>query len=326
MSFTGYLSGAAAALLAAVFTTGAAAAAPDWPNAPIRIVVPYSAGGSTDNVSRKLAQELAERLKTTVFVENKIGAMGMIGSGEVARAKADGYTLLANDVGLIMLPHVRRSVPYDAHKDLKPIGAFVFSPFLVAVNADSPYRTLQDLVAKAKSKPDAVTYGSGGVGTSPHLVTELFANKIDAQLYHIPYKGAGEAVLALMSGTIDMQMGTTASLMSQLKSGKLRGLAISGEHRQESLPDVPTFAEAGMKDFGVFHWIGLWAPAQTPPEAIQRLQAALEDAMKDPDMQAFSRGIAAEPKLVVGAELQELIAKEDRTWEDTVARIGLEKQ
>ena len=320
-----YLAGATCIFLTSLSISGNAIAA-SWPEAPIRIVVPYSAGGSTDNVSRKLSEQLTKRLGTPVIVENKTGAMGMIGSGEVARSKPDGYTLLANDVGLIMAPHVRKSVPYDVHKDLEPIGAFVFSPFLVAVNADSRFQSLQELVDAAKAEPEAVTYGSGGVGTSPHLITEYFANKIDAKLFHVPYRGAGEVVLALLSGTIDMQMGTTASLMSNLKAGKLRGLAITGEQRQESLPDIPTFKEAGMEDFGVYHWIGLWAPAQTPPEAIKRIQVAIEDAMKDPSMIEFARTIAAEPRFVMGAELTKMLEKEDNTWGEVVGNISLEKQ
>ncbi len=313
-------------LAAAILSPLLASAQEPWPQRPIKVIVPYAPGGSADNISRRMAQELAKRFGQTFFVENKTGAMGTIGMMEGARAKGDGYTLVANDIGFVMLPHLKKSLPYDPWKDLIPIGAFVFSPVGLAVNSSSPYKTLQQLIDKAKSEPGNVSFGSGGFGTSPHLASEDFAIKAGIKLFHVPFKGGGEALLALLSNTIDLQMSVLSTFKGPVEGGRLRMLAISGDHRQKILPDVPTFAEAGLKDYDLFNWIGLWAPKGTPPEVVARLRKAVFDVMQQPDMKTYAESVASEPKVVVGDDFLKMLKKSDVMWKGVIDKIGLKPQ
>jgi tripartite-type tricarboxylate transporter receptor subunit TctC len=298
-----------------------------WPQRPVRIVVPYSPGASTDHVSRKMAQELSPRLGQTFIVENKTGAMGTIGMTEVARARPDGYTFLGMDSGITILPHLVRSTPFDVARDFIPIGAYVFSPLGIVVNATSPFRTLQELLQKARSEPGTITFGSGGIGTSPHLATEDLASRVDVTLMHIPFRGAAEAVQALVSGTIDMQIASPATVLGNLgPGGRLRMLAIGSDHRLDRLPDVPTFAEAGVSDFFLRNWIGLFAPRGTPQDITGRLAQEIVGAMQSPEMKSYAESIAAEPQAAVGEELTTLLAAENDRWKAVIQRIGLEPQ
>lgn len=296
-----------------------------WPQRPIKIVVPYAPGASSDNVARRMGQALSERLRQSVIVENRTGAAGAIGAAVVAKEKPDGYTLLAHDPAYVLLPHLSKSLPYDPN-DLIPIGAVVFSPFGIIVKTDSRFQTLQDLVAYARANPKKVTFGSGGEGSSPHLASELFASVIGAELYHVPYKGAGEAVLALLGGQIDMQFVSPLTALGQVKAGKVRMLAISGAHRVTVLPGVPTFAEAGVKDFGVSNWIGFWAPRGTPVPVLDRLKTEIAQIMATPEMKSYAEGMGADPRVVVGDGFVRLLDEESTRWIGLADKIGLEKR
>lgn len=304
-----------------------AAAQERWPQRPVRIVVPYSPGASTDHVSRRMAQELSQRLGQPFLVENKTGAMGTIGMAEVARARPDGYTFLGMDSGFTILPHLVRSTPFDTARDFIPIGAYVFSPLGVVVHATSPYRTLQDLIDKARAEPGKITFGSGGIGTFPQLATEDLASRVGVTLLHVPFRGAAEAAQALLSGTIDMQIASPATVMGNLgPGGRMRMLAIGSERRLERLPDVPTFAEAGVPGFELRNWIGLFAPRETPQEIIGRLAQDIVAAMRTPDMAAYAEGIAAEPRVAIGDDLATLLKAENDRWKAVIQRIGLVPQ
>jgi tripartite-type tricarboxylate transporter receptor subunit TctC len=296
-----------------------------WPQKPVRIVVPYATGGSIDNGSRRLALELGKRLGQNVYVENKTGAMSTIGMAEGANAKPDGYTFVTNDPAFVILPYLRKQLPYDPN-ELVPVGAFIFSPLGVAVNAKSPYKTLQDLVDKAKAEPDKVTFGSGGYGTLPHMGTEEFAIKAGVKLLHVPFKGGGEVVLALMSGTIDMQLSVLSTFKGALANGQVRMLAISGNQRQQALPEVPTFAEAGVKNLTLNHWVGIWAPKGTPQQIVERMQKSILEVMQTPEMKAYAEGVAGEPRAVVGDEFRKLLRSEDAVWKTVVERSGLKPE
>ncbi|GAA5235712.1 tripartite tricarboxylate transporter substrate binding protein [Verticiella sediminum] len=313
-------------LAATVLSPFAASAQAQWPQQPVRIVVPYAPGGSADNIARRMAQELTSSLGQSVIVDNRTGGMSTIGMMEGARARPDGYTLVVNDIGFVMLPHVKKSLPYDPWQDLIPIGAFVFSPIGLAVNASSPYKTLGDLMDRARAKPGTVSFGSGGYGTSPHLASEEFALQAGVQLFHVPYKGGGEAMVALMSGTIDMQVSVLSTFKGAVDGGKLRMLAISGEQRQKMLPDVPTFAQAGLKGYDLYNWIGLWAPAGTPAPVVERLRTAVYDAMQQPGMKAYAESVSAEPRVVVGDDFLRMLKEEDAMWKRVIDKTGLEKQ
>jgi tripartite-type tricarboxylate transporter receptor subunit TctC len=225
-----------------------------------------------------------------------------------------------------MLPHLVRSLPYDASRDLVPIGVFVFSPLGVVVNASSPYRSLQGLVARARSEPGRITFGSGGVGTFPQLATEDLASRTGVTLLHVPFRGAAEAVQALLADTIEMQIASPATVMGNLSAGRLRMLAIGGDRRLALLPDVPTFAEAGVEGFVLRNWIGLWAPRGTPPEVVERLRSEILAAMRTPEMKAYAESIAAEPRVVVGDEFVRLLQDESARWKAVIDRIGLVPQ
>jgi len=313
-----------AACAVASFGTQAAHAA--WPDRPVRIIVPFAPGGTSDTVTRRMAQELGKQLGQTFVVENKAGAMGTIGMADAARSRPDGYTLVANDTGIVMLPHLRKSLPYDTKKDFTPVGAYVFSPFGLVVNASSDTKTLPDLIDKAKANPGKITYGSGGVGTSPHLAAEAFANATGTQLMHVPFKGAGEAIMAVAGKTIDMQLVTPSTAIGNLKSGRLKMLAVTGDQRLASLPDVPTFAEAGVKDFAVWNWIGLWAPAGTPRPVVDKLSHAIQGAMQTEDMKKFAVDMSAQPQAVVGDEFVNLLDTTDRQWKAVIDKAGLKPQ
>src|SRR5688572_16787271 len=194
---------------AATLAFGALAQAQAWPAKPVRIVVPYPPGGSVDVVTRKMAAKLQEQTGQTFFVENKAGATGTIGLSQVVQSPADGYTLAANDTTYALLPHIFKKLPFDHAHDLLPVGAFVFAPMSVVVKADSKFRTLGDLVTAAKAEPNRITYGTGGAGTTPHFVSEALGIAAGANFMHIPFKGAGEATLGMLSGTVDFQVAST---------------------------------------------------------------------------------------------------------------------
>ncbi|GGC47812.1 hypothetical protein GCM10011504_27790 [Siccirubricoccus deserti] len=216
-----------------------------YPSRAVRIVVAYPPGGATDIVARKVAEAIAPTLGQPVIVENRPGGSGTIGTGEVARAQPDGHTLLAMDSSYCMLPYVFARLPWDHAQDLLPVTVCNFAPVVLAVKANARWPDLAALMAEARANPARITYGTGGVGSSLHFAGEDFQHDAGIELYHIPFKGAGEATLGLLSGTVDLVMGSTPSAMANLRAGTIRALAVCGRQRVAALPEVPTFAEAG---------------------------------------------------------------------------------
>jgi tripartite-type tricarboxylate transporter receptor subunit TctC len=315
---------AAAAWL--VFPPMAQAQAQTWPAKPVKIVVPYPPGGAVDVVTRKMAAKLQEQTGQTFFVENKAGATGTIGLMSVVHAPADGYTLAANDTTYALLPHIFKKLPFDHDKDLLPVAAYVFAPMGVLVKADAKFRTLDEMIAAGRAEANKVTYGTGGAGTTPHFVSEALGIAAGANFMHIPFKGAGEATMAMLSGTIDFQIASTPSVMSQVKGGKARLLAVSGNRRLAALPDVPTFAEAGLKNFGLINFTGLWAPKGTPQAVIDRLQKEVAAAMASSDMRAFAEGMASEPGYWDAAAFAKDLHERTVTWGKVAANTAFERQ
>lgn len=314
------------ALAAAALALHTLAQAQAWPAKPVKIVVPYPPGGAVDVVTRKMAAKLQEQTGQTFFVENKAGATGTIGVASVVQSPADGYTLLANDTTWALLPHIFRKLPFDHEKDLLPLGAFMFAPMGVVVKADSKFRTLADLVAAAKAEANKVTYGTGGAGTTPHFVSEALGIAAGVNFMHIPYKGAGEATMGLLSGTIDFQVASTPGVMGHVKGGKVRILGISGSRRLAALPEVPTFAEAGLKTQGLINFTGLWAPRGTPPAVVERLQKEIATAMASADMKAFAEGIASEPGHWDAAAFAKDLQERTAYWGKVAANTAFERQ
>lgn len=312
-----------ACLAVAAFACSAQAA---WPDKSVRIVVPYPPGGAVDVVTRKMAAKLQEQTGQSFVVENKPGATGTIGVVAVVNAPADGYTLVANDTTYALLPHIFKKLPFDHQRDLVPVGAFVFAPMAVVVKADSKFKTLGDLIAAAKAQPDRVMYGTGGAGTTPHFVSEALGIAAGVNFMHVPFKGAGEATLGVLSGTIDFQIASTPGVMSNVKGGKARLLAVSGGKRLTALPEVPTFAEAGVRNFGLVNFTGLWAPKGTPQAVVDRLQKDIAAAMASQDMKAFAEGIAAEPGHWDAAAFAKDLAERTVHWGRIAANTAFERQ
>lgn len=309
-----------------LLAASALAQAQSYPARPVKIIVPYPPGGAVDVVTRKMAAMLQQQTGQTFFVENKAGATGTIGISSVVQSPADGYTLVANDTTFALLPHIFRKLPFDPQKDLLPVAAFVFAPMAVAVKADSKYKTLGDLLGAAKAAPGGVNYGTGGAGTTPHFASEGLAVASGVRFMHIPFKGAGEATLAMLGGTIDFQIASTPGIIGQVKGGKARLLAVSGDKRLAALPEVPTFAEAGIKGYGVVNFTGLWAPKGTPADVVARLQTEIAKAMTTADMKTYSESIGAEAGYWDAASFGRKLAERTVYWGKIAADTAFDKQ
>lgn len=309
-----------------LFALGATAQAQTWPSKPVKIVVPYAPGGAVDVVTRKMAAKLQEQLGQTFIVENKAGATGTIGLSSVVQSAPDGYTLVANDTTYALLPHIFKKLPFDHAQDLVPVGAYVFAPMAVVVRGESKFKTLSDLIGAAKVEPNKVTYGTGGPGTTPHFVSEALGIAAGVNFMHIPYKGAGEATMSMLAGTIDFQVASTPGVMGNVKGGKARVLAVSGAKRLAVLSDVPTFAEAGLKNFGLINFTGLWAPKGTPQAVLDRLQNEMALAMATPDMKAFSDSVASEPGFWDAATFAKDLTERTAFWGKVAANTSFERQ
>jgi tripartite-type tricarboxylate transporter receptor subunit TctC len=286
----------AAAACAAALLNATGAAAQAWPSKPIRLMVPFPPGGSTDIVARIVAQKLGERLGQSIVIENRGGGGGTIGTAQVARAAPDGYTLtVASTSTHVVAPGVYARLEYDAVKDFAPIGLMAVSPYLLVVNPAVPAKTLQELVALMKSKPGKLNYASAGVGSTTHLAMEMLKAASNTYALHIPYSGNGPAGTAVVSGQVEILFGSLPALLSQAKSGRVRALAVGTPKRSPSLPDVPTVAESGYPGFDASLWLALMAPAGTPPAIIDRVNRELVSLIAVPEMKAALDKAGAEP-------------------------------
>jgi tripartite-type tricarboxylate transporter receptor subunit TctC len=294
-----------AALVVTSLTT--VAAAQDYPgNKPIKLVVPFPAGGGTDIFARVIGNKLAETLKWVVVVDNKPGAGGNIGIDAVAKSPPDGYTIgLGQTSNLAINPSLYAKLPYDPLKDLVPIVLVADAPLVLVVPANSPFKTVADVVAAAKKKPGDVTFGSPGNGTVAHLTGELFQMAAGVKFQHIPYKGSAQALTDLMGGQVQVYMSSIPTALSHIKGGKLRALAVTSPKRAPSLPDVPTIAEAGYKGFDANTWFGLVAPAGTPAPIVTKINAEVNRILKMPDVK---EKFAAEGGGPIGGSSQEFAA------------------
>lgn len=316
------LSQALLALAAACSITPAFAA---WPDKPINLVVPYAPGGTADALARLVAQHLGPRMKTTVVVLNKAGASGVIGQGEVARAPADGYTVLYDATPLSINPHLQK-LPYDPEKDLQPLTLVAVTPMLVAVPKNSPHNPLAELIKAGKHSPGKLTFGSGGQGTVQYMGAELFAQKAGLQLTHVPYKSGGPFIQAILSGEIDMGFANVPALTAHVKSGMVKPLAITAGARSAAYPDVPTIGEAAVKGYEVYEWNGMFLPAGTPAEIVEALHAAVRDVMALPEVKERfdtlgSRIVASSPE-----DFRKFLAAERVRWAETVKAAGIKKE
>jgi tripartite-type tricarboxylate transporter receptor subunit TctC len=296
-----------------------------YPSRPIRLIVAWAPTGSIDTVARKLAQKLSEQIGQSVVVENRSGGSGSIGAAEAARAAPDGYTLFALDSTYGMMPFLMSRLPFNHADAFQIITISAFTPVMVAVHRDSPYATLQDLTDAARRQPEKITYGSGGVGSSVHFATAAYELAAGVRLYHVPYRGGGEAVTAVLSKQVDVVFASPGSALGGATT-ILRPLAISGTARMAALPDVPTFAEAGLPSYSVTHWSGLAVPRGTPAPVVDRLYAESAKALASPDMVEFLTSIACLPGGAPPAEVERLLAEETIRWRQVVEAAGIRPQ
>ena len=273
----------AATALVALSSMPASAQAP-WPSKPIRFIVPFPAGGGTDIIARELGNKLANN-GWTVVMDNKPGSGGNLGVDYVAKSPPDGYTLvLGQTSNLAINPTLYTKLPYDPVKDLTPISLVASSPLVLVVAADSPFKTLADVVKEAKAKPGTLNYATSGNGTVAHLATEMFQRTAGVKLTHIPYKGAAQGVTDVIGGQVQLYMSSVTTLIGHIKNGKLRPIAVTSARRTDDLPNVPTIAESGYKGFEATTWFGLLGPAGMPKDVVARLNLETNKALKLPEM------------------------------------------
>lgn len=258
------------------------AVAADFPTRPIKVVIPYSAGGTSDILGRLVQGPLTENLGQQVVVENKPGGGSVIGTSQAARATPDGHTILFADLALLVNPSLMASLPYDTTKDFRAITGFAKAPLVLLVNGDLPFNTLNDLVAYAKANPGKLNFGSGGYGSSTHIAGELFKKVTGLDIVHVPFQGVAPAMNAILGGQVEIYFGGTTTAMPHLPGGKLKALAITGDRRNSLIPEVPTFKEQNVDGMNADTYWGVYAPAGTPDAVVARLNQAFEAAMQDP--------------------------------------------
>lgn len=311
-------------LAALGIVAGPAAAQDNWPSKPITYVVPFAPGGNTDTLARLISQKLPALLGQPVVVENKPGAGGNVGSDYVAKSKPDGYTILG---GTISSHAINQSVypqmPYDAVKSFEPVIMIGSGPLVLAVGADTPYKSVQDVIAAAKAKPGSLSFASAGNGTSPHLAGELFKIATSTDLTHVPYKGSGPALLDVVAGNVPLIFDTMLIVGPQIKAGKVRPLAVASPKRIAQLPNVPTFAEVGLPGFEVASWQAVFAPAGTPKPIVQRLNADIAKVLKMPDVAARLDDLGIEASAGTPEQLGDYQKAEVAKWAKVVKAANI---
>ncbi len=300
-----------------------AATAQAWPTKPIRLVIPFAPGGGTDILARVLAPRLSELLGQPIVVDNKPGASSIIGSQIVAQAPADGYTLLMVDSSILVNPGLRSNLPYDTMKAFTPISHLAVGPVILVVNPSVPAQNLAELVKLAKAKPGELFYGSGGNGASTHLAGELFKMAAGINIGHAPFKGTGEAMAAVMGGQVPMTFTGISSAKQPVEAGRLRALAMTGDRRQPSMPDVPTFAEAGLKGVDASsHW-GLLGPAGLPANIVNQLSAAVNKVLAETAIKTRVASLGYDVKGGAPADHVKLMEEEIAKWRKVIQTAGI---
>jgi tripartite-type tricarboxylate transporter receptor subunit TctC len=312
------------AVIALVLCAASAAAQEAYPSKPITLIVPFPPGGVADIVGRPFADALSREIKTPVVIENKAGAGGGIGMGLVAKAKPDGYTLLLALSSISILPAADKVIgraPLYQLDQLTPIARLTADPTVLAVRIESPWKTLQEFVEDARKRPGAINYGSSGNYGTMHMPMEMFAHSAGIKLTHVPFTGAGPAVVALLGGTVDAVSSGPSTVIQHVKAGKLRVLASWGDKRLASLPDVPTLAESGY-DAVFFQWSGLFAPAGTPEPVIAKLREAARTAAVDPKFVGALATVETPVQYLDAPDLQKFWASDAKKLSDAVTRVG----
>ena len=305
-------------------TAHAQPAAADWPNKPIRWVVPFPPGGAMDAIARTLGEKAAKSLGQPFVIENKPGAGGNIGADFVAKQPGDGYTMMITSIGMATNKPLYGKLNYDPVKDFAPVSLLAVVPNVLVTNATQPdVKTARDVIAAARKAPGKLTYASAGNGTSIHLAGEVFTSLAQVEMLHIPYKGSGPAVSDLLGGQVNYMFDSITSARPHIESGKLRALGVTTAKRSSTLPNVPTLAEAGVPGYEVSPWFAVFMPASTPKAIVGKLNKALLDAMKDPDVVKRFESIGAEPVGSTPDELAKHLARESDRWTKLITERGI---
>jgi tripartite-type tricarboxylate transporter receptor subunit TctC len=298
-----------------------------YPNKPVRLVAPFVPGGPTDIVARVVAQKLGQNLGQTVVVDNRGGASGAIGCEIVARSAPDGYTLMIGSSGnLAVAPALFAKLPYDPAKDFQPITQTTAGPQIVVANPSVAAKSMQELIALARAKPGGLNYASGGAGTTTQLGPELFKSMAGVDIVHVPYKGTGQALTDVMSGQVQMMMSSLLPAMPHVKSGKLRGLAVTSMKRSAALPDIPTVAESGVPGFETTSWHGMVVPAGTPKAIVTRLHAEMVRMLNQPEVKTLFLNQGMETVGNTPEQFAAYIKHETEKWTKVIRTIGLKPQ
>lgn len=316
---------AALALLA--LPAAARAQSPAYPTRTVRIIVPFPPGAGTDILARAYGQALSEFWGQAVVIDNRAGASGLIGAEAAARAAPDGYTILmANASTLAISPAIRSSMPYDSVADFAPVALVGSNDSALVVRADSPLRTLSDVVEAARARPGRLTYSSAGTGTSTHMAAEFFKQMVGIEIEHVPYRGSPQALTDMLGGQVDMNFNTINAVMTAVRNGQARALATTGRTRDPLLPDTPTFAELGLTGYEASGWLGFVVPAATPPGIVAAIADGIRRVGSTPAFQEKVAGIGMRPLMSTPAEFRAIIAPEIARWTEVARRAGVKAE
>lgn len=314
--------------LAAIFATALGvsmgAAAQTYPSKPITLVVPFAPGGTVNLMGRLIAQRMSEVVGQPVVVDNKAGGGGTIGATFVARAPADGYTLLLGSMGQAVQPLLYKNLPFDGTKAFAPVATFAAVPNVLAVSLNTPAKNVAELVQYAKANPGKLNMGSAGVGSINHLLGAMFESRAQVDFTHVPYKGAAPATTDLQSGQINLLFANLPNVLAFAKAGKVRLLGVAADKRNPFIPDVPTFAEAGVKDVAVESWYSIMAPAGTPADVVRKLEHAVLSAAQDKTFVAQLAEQGAYPFALAAPEAAQLMDREVKRWGEIIRRANVE--
>jgi len=317
------LSRRTAVLVALASFAGCAAFAQTYPARPIKLIVPFPAGGGTDAIAREVATKVATQQGWTLIIDNKPGSGGNLGVDAAAKAAPDGYTIvLGQTSNLAINPTLYPKLPYNPVKDLAAVGLVASSPLVLVVAADSPYKTLSDVIAAGKARPEAINYASSGSGTVAHLAVEQFQKVAGVRFTHVPYKGAAQGVTDLIGGQIQLYMSSIPTLIGHIRSGKMRAIAVTSEKRVNDLPNVPTVAESGFKGFEAVTWFGIAGPAAMPKDAVTRLNLAFNKALQDAEVKKKLEGQGADVLGGTPEQFAKLIQDDIVRWGKVVKDSG----
>jgi tripartite-type tricarboxylate transporter receptor subunit TctC len=312
---------------ALVFACSGGSLAETYPDKPIKLIVPFTPGGVTDNIGRVLGERMGRELGQSIVIDNRAGANGRIGTDAVAKAAPDGYTLLLGGIGALTIhPHLMK-LPYDPVKDFVPISLVANSDVVVVVNPKLPPKTPAELFAFFKANSGKVQYGSSGIASPTHLAAEMLRTRLGVEMTHVPYRGDSAAVMDVVAGTVDMSFSTISATISLIRAGKLRAIAVTGLARSQTLPDVPTLDESGLKGFNSDTWVGLFAPAGTPDPVVKRIYDAAKVALADPEVREKLSAGANNVIASTGREFVAFLQEETKKWGEVIraANVKLEE-